>query len=131
MDQVKDNQTLYGFLEDYPELANTRFKFWVCPAGCRETVVWEGDLATCGKCGTTSKDPVVQDLEDRLNDSQLCFFQNHILGVIPAYGCRMHILMGCASAQEALERGKEIAVLKQQLAEKEAELELLRKPPAS
>lgn len=33
------------------------FVFWTCPDGCDDVVKWNGDktLATCGKCGKSSK----------------------------------------------------------------------------
>lgn len=34
----------------------TRFRFWVCPNGCRGIVTWTGSFAVCGSCGETSED---------------------------------------------------------------------------
>jgi len=31
------------------------FKFWVCPNGCKDFVDWDGDKATCRKCGAHNK----------------------------------------------------------------------------
>lgn len=35
-------------------IGNAPWRFWTCPRGCQGVVSWEGNLATCGKCGTNS-----------------------------------------------------------------------------
>lgn len=35
-------------------LLDVPFKFWICPRGCRKTVVWQGEVAMCGACGFDS-----------------------------------------------------------------------------
>lgn len=42
-------------------IGNARIKFWTCPTEhprepLRETVRWDGDVATCLDCGRTNKD---------------------------------------------------------------------------
>jgi len=43
-----------AFFEDIDE--HGEFKFWVCPNMCRDFVDWDGDKATCRKCGTNNQE---------------------------------------------------------------------------
>ena len=43
----KDTEAFFKAIDEHGQL-----KFWVCPNGCKDFVDWDGDKATCRKCGT-------------------------------------------------------------------------------
>ena len=45
---MKEDKETKAFFDAVDEIG---FKFWVCPNRCNDFVDWDGDKATCRKCG--------------------------------------------------------------------------------